>query len=157
MKITLVFTGKTTESYVLEGEKLFSTRISRYVPFEIKVIPELKKSIKLSELEVKRVEGEAILKLISTSDYLILLDDKGKSFTSLQFSEQLNRWMIQGMKNIVFCVGGAYGFSNEVYKRANFKLSLSSMTFNHQLIRVIFTEQLYRAFSILKGEPYHHE
>lgn len=157
MKITLVFTGKTTESYVLEGEKLFSTRISRYVPFEIKVIPELKKSIKLSEVEVKRVDGESILKMISLSDYLILLDDKGKSFTSLQFSEQLNKWMVQGMKNIVFCVGGAYGFSDEVYKRANFKLSLSPMTFNHQLIRVIFTEQLYRAFSILKGEPYHHE
>lgn len=156
MKITLLVIGKTTFDFVKQGVNEYAERIGRYAPFSISVIEGLKKSKSLSEEQVKLKEGELILKQIKPTDTLLLLDEKGKRFTSKGFSEQVAMWMQTG-KDVVLVIGGAYGFSEAVYQRALHKISLSDMTFSHQLIRVIFLEQLYRAFTILKGEPYHHD
>ena len=157
MKVNLIVVGKTNATYLAEGEKEYEKRLSNYIKYEEIIIQDIKKSVKLSENELKKKEGQLILGKLENSDHVILLDDKGKSFSSIQFSEFLQQKMNSGLKTLVFVIGGAYGFSNEVYQRANSKLSLSIMTFSHQMVRLIFKEQLYRGFSILRGEKYHHE
>ena len=157
MKIRLIVVGKTNAKYLLEGEKEYEKRLKNYIKFEEFIIPDLKHAGKWSESELKKKQGKMILGKIENSDHVILLDDKGKSFSSVQFSEFLHQKMNSSLKVLIFVVGGAYGFSSSVYDRANLKISLSAMTFSHQMIRMIFKEQLYRGFSILKGEKYHHE
>lgn len=157
MKILLYQIGKTSFSFVSEGEKMYIDRIKRFTKFEQVTIPNLKKGNKLSEGDIKKKEGELILQKLSDKDYLVLLDDKGKTYTSLAFANYIKDKQNYLPKNLVFLIGGAYGFSESVYRRADAKISLSAMTFSHQIIRVVFLEQLYRAFSIIKGGPYHHE
>lgn len=136
---------------------MYTKRINHYVRFAITTLADIRNTRKLSESEQKRLEGEAILRLISDSDHLTLLDEHGAEYRSIEFAEVLQRRMSSGVKRLVFVIGGPYGFSDAVYQRANSKISLSKMTFSHQIVRAIFTEQLYRAFTILKNEPYHHE
>ena len=157
MKIKLILVGKTNAKYLVEGEKEYEKRLKHYTKFEEIIIPDVKQSGKLSESELKKKEGQLILAKLENSDHVILLDDKGNSYSSLQFSDFLQQKMNSSLKSLVFVVGGAFGFSDEVYQRANSKVSLSKMTFSHQMIRLIFKEQLYRGFSILRGEKYHHE
>lgn len=136
---------------------MYTKRLNHYVRFAITTIADVRNTKKLSEAEQKRLEGEAILKLINDSDHLMLLDEHGMELRSIEFADMIQRRMSAGIKRLVFVIGGPYGFSDAVYQRANSKLSLSKMTFSHQIVRAIFTEQLYRAFTILKNEPYHHE
>ena len=136
---------------------MYTKRLNHYVRFAITTIADVRNTKKLSEAEQKRLEGEAILKLITDSDHLMLLDEHGAEYRSIEFADMLQRRMLSGTKRLVFLIGGPYGFSDAVYQRANSKISLSKMTFSHQIVRAIFTEQLYRAFTILKNEPYHHE
>jgi 23S rRNA (pseudouridine1915-N3)-methyltransferase len=136
---------------------MYTKRLNHYVRFAITTIADVRNTKKLSEAEQKRLEGEAILKLITESDHLMLLDEHGAEYRSIEFADMLQRRMLSGTKRLVFVIGGPYGFSDAIYQRANSKLSLSKMTFSHQIVRAIFTEQLYRAFTILKNEPYHHE
>lgn len=136
---------------------MYTKRLNHYVRFAITTIADVRNTKKLSEAEQKRLEGEAILKLINDSDHLMLLDEHGAELRSIEFADMLQRRMLSGTKRLVFVIGGPYGFSDAIYQRANSKLSLSKMTFSHQIVRAIFTEQLYRAFTILKNEPYHHE
>ena len=157
MKIVLLSIGKTNEKYLIGGISLYQKRLKHYTSFEMIEIPNIKKSQNLSKLELMKKEGDLILKNILNSDYLVLLDDKGKEYNSLSFSEKIQNWMLSGKKRIIFVVGGAYGFSEEVHQRGNEKLSLSKMTFSHQMVRLFFVEQLYRGYSILNNEPYHHE
>ena len=157
MKIKLIIVGKTNAKYLLEGEKEYENRLKHYTKFEQIIITDVKQSGKLSENEIKNIEGQLILGKLEKSDHVILLDDKGKSFSSIQFSDFLQKKMNSSLKSLVFVVGGPFGFSDDVYQRANSKLSLSKMTFSHQMVRLIFKEQLYRGFSILRGEKYHHE
>lgn len=155
MRITLIESGKTKDPFIREGVELFRRRIIHYVPFRIETVPDLKNTRNLSIKEVQEKEGQLILKQVKAGDHMILLDERGKEFHSISFAEYLNG--LEGRVNhLLFVIGGPYGFSEEVYGRANAKLSLSRLTFSHQLVRVIFMEQLYRAFTILKGEPYHH-
>ena len=135
----------------------YQKRLKFYIPFEIEEIPDIKNTKKLSEEVQKQKEGELILKTLQEGDDVILLDDKGQEFTSMKFSEYIEKKSVSGLKRLVFVVGGPYGFSQDVYARANGKVSLSKMTFSHQMVRLIFVEQLYRAMTILRGEPYHHE
>ncbi|NVK28354.1 MAG: 23S rRNA (pseudouridine(1915)-N(3))-methyltransferase RlmH [Flavobacteriia bacterium] len=157
MEIVLRVMGKTSEKYLREGIEVYLKRLKRYVRFSISEIPDLKGMKNRSPQEQNSAEGEVLLKDISPSDFVILLDENGKRYSSRGFSEQLQKWMNAGPSRIVFLVGGPYGFSEEVYNRANGKLSLSDMTFSHQMIRLFFTEQIYRAFTIFKNEPYHHD
>ena len=157
MKIKLIVVGKTNKSYLVEGEREYEKRLSHYIKFEEIIIPDVKQSGKWSKSEIKKKEGHLILGKLENSDHVILLDDKGKLYSSPRFSEFLQQKMNSGLKSLVFVIGGAYGFSDEVYQRAGSKLSLSKMTFSHQMIRLFFKEQLYRGFSILRGEKYHHE
>lgn len=147
--------GKTNETYFNDAITEYEKRIKRYNPFEITTIPDVK-NIKLAEV-LKRSEGELILKQIKSDDHVILLDERGKTFTSLSFAKHIEKLLCRSDKRVVFVIGGAYGFSDDVYNRADDKISLSGMTFSHQLVRVVFTEQLYRAFTILNNQPYHHE
>jgi len=156
MKITLIFTGKTSFGYLKTGIDDYLKRIKRYVPLELRELPDLKKTGSLPAVLIAEREGKMILDAVTQGDLLILLDETGKSYSSEKFAVQIQKWMNAGTRNIVFAIGGAYGFSPEVYNRANQKISLSEMTFSHQLVRLIFTEQLYRAFTIIRGEPYHH-
>ena len=157
MKIVLLTIGKTSEKYLIEGIAQYQKRLKHYTQFEMMEIQNIKNSKNFLNAELMKKEGELILKQLQNSDHLVLLDDKGKDFTSPQFAQKLQSWMLSGKKRIVFVVGGAYGFSEEVYKRGNEKISLSKMTFSHQMVRLFFAEQLYRAFTILNNEPYHHE
>jgi 23S rRNA (pseudouridine1915-N3)-methyltransferase len=157
MRIELLTMGKTDVSWVREGLELYVSRLEHYVQFSLKEIPELKKASSLSRDQVKQKEGVLILAECRPHDAVILLDEKGKEFRSLEFASWLEDKMAHDGRDFVFVVGGAYGFSDEVYARAEGKISLSRMTFSHQMVRVIFAEQLYRAFTIIKGEPYHHE
>jgi len=155
MRITLLESGKTKDSFIREGVELFRRRIVHYVPFRIETLPDLKNTRNLTMKEVQAKEGQIILKALKPGDFMILLDERGKEFHSISFAEYLNG--LEGRVNhLLFVIGGPYGFSDEVYKRADTLLSLSKLTFSHQLVRVIFMEQLYRAYTILKGEPYHH-
>jgi len=157
MKLSLFFTGKTSFKYVETGIAEYEKRIKRYIDFEIKIIKDFKASKSMPAKTVKIKEGEQILKHLNKTDFLILLDEKGKMFTSREFAKFIDNKIFTGTKHLVFLIGGAYGFSDEIYNRANAKLSLSKMTFSHQPIRVLFAEQLYRAFTIIKGEPYHND
>lgn len=157
MKIRLICVGKTERSYLKEGETEYLKRLKHYCSFEKIEIPELKNAKKLSEDQIKIEEGKLILAKVESSEQLILLDENGKSFNSVSFSKFLQKKFNQGGKSIVFVVGGAYGFSDELYARSNGKISLSEMTFSHQMVRLFFIEQIYRALTILKGEPYHHQ
>lgn len=157
MKITLLTVGKTDVKWVKEGLELYRSRLVHYIPFSIQEIPELKNVSALTQDQIKSREGVLILKDIKPSDELILMDEHGREYRSVEFAAMLSEKMSRSSRDIVFVIGGAYGFSKEVYDRADSKISLSKMTFSHQMVRTIFTEQLYRAFTILKGEPYHHE
>ena len=157
MNIELIVVGKTDMKEVEALVAMYTKRLNHYVRFAITTIADVRNTKKMSEAEQKRLEGEAILRLVSDSDHLMLLDEHGAELRSIEFAEQLQRRMSSGIKRLVFVIGGPYGFSDAVYGRANSKLSLSRMTYSHQLVRAIFTEQLYRAFTILKNEPYHHE
>ncbi len=156
MKIVFLVIGKTDESYLDAGILKYIKRLEHYVPFEMKIIPDIKNRKTLTEEQQKKAEGELILSNINIGDDLVLLDENGKTFSSVAFSQWIEKQMNIGSKRMIFVVGGPYGFSKEVYAKAKFKISLSEMTFSHQMIRLIFVEQLYRAFTIIKGEPYHH-
>jgi len=157
MKITLLVVGKTEDKYLIEGIEKYLNRLKHYIGFNIMVIPDLKNTKNLTEAQQKAKEAELILKQISNLDTVILMDEKGKKYSSVQFSDYLNKQMIGSVQQLTFVIGGPYGFDESVYKRANGSISLSDMTFSHQMVRLFFVEQLYRAFSILKGEPYHHQ
>ncbi|MGG6544027.1 UNVERIFIED_CONTAM: 23S rRNA (pseudouridine(1915)-N(3))-methyltransferase RlmH [Prevotella sp. 15_C9] len=156
MKATLLLIGKTKEKHFIAAINDYISRIKHYLPFSLITIPELKNSKNLSEDLQKEREGALILREVQPSDTLILLDEHGKELRSVEFANWLQK-KENVAKRVVFAIGGAYGFSPDVYKRANEQLSLSKMTFSHQMVRLIFTEQLYRACTIIKGEPYHHE
>ena len=157
MKIKLIVIGKTKSKFLLDGENEYQKRLKHYCKFSELIIPDIKNVGKISKKELKEKEGSLILESIKNSDYVILLDDKGLTLSSTDFSEFLNKKMVSSTNELVFIIGGAFGFSENVYTRANTKLSLSKMTFSHQMVRMIFKEQLYRAFTIIKGEKYHHE
>ncbi len=157
MKIILLTVGKTTNANLVKLQDEYQNRLKFYIPFELVVIPELKNTKNFSIGEQQEKEADLILKQIETNDEVILLDEKGKQFTSVGFSEFISKKILASHKRMVFVVGGPFGFAEKVYNRANVKVSLSAMTFSHQMIRLIFVEQLYRAMTILKGEPYHHE
>ncbi|NOU61159.1 23S rRNA (pseudouridine(1915)-N(3))-methyltransferase RlmH [Marinifilum caeruleilacunae] len=156
MKATLLVIGKTDKDFVKKGIDEYQKRLVHYLPFEFKIIPDIKNTKNLSENQQKQKEGDLILDKLKPTDTLILLDENGKEFSSVGFSKFMEQKMISGTRNLVFVIGGPYGFSDDVYKKAQGKVSLSKMTFSHQMIRMIFTEQLYRAMTIIKGEPYHH-
>lgn len=156
MKITLILNGRTEDDYIIKGLSIYEQRLKHYLPFETIVIPALKNTKALSIEQQKQKEGELILKQVQGPDKVILLDENGKEYNSVDFSGFVQQQMNSGIKNLIFIVGGPYGFSDEVYKRANGKISLSKMTFSHQMVRLFFVEQLYRAMTILKNEPYHH-
>ena len=157
MKISLVVIGKTDANYFSEAIREYQNRLVHYIPFEMQVIPDIKNAKNLSESQQKEKEGELILKSLQAGDYLVLLDEKGKEFTSMQFASYLEKKMHTVSRRLVFVIGGPYGFSEAVYQAAYEKVSLSKMTFSHQMIRLIFVEQIYRAMTILNNEPYHHE
>ncbi len=157
MKIKLIYIGKTSKKFLIEGENEYKSRLKHYCNLEIIEIQDIKNQKSLSFEEIKKAEGEKFLAVISKEEHVFLLDDKGKEFTSIGLSEFLNKHQIYSTSTLVFLIGGAFGFSNSVYERANGKISLSKLTFSHQMIRMLFLEQIYRAFTILKGEKYHHE
>lgn len=157
MKVTLLTVGKTNDLSFKNAISEYQKRLKFYISFDIEEIPSLKNTKNLTEDKQKEKEGELILKYLQAEDEVILLDDKGDEFTSKQFASYIEKKASSGLKQLYFVVGGPYGFSQEVYQRANGKVSLSRMTFSHQMVRLVFTEQLYRAMTILRGEPYHHE
>ncbi|WP_394907848.1 23S rRNA (pseudouridine(1915)-N(3))-methyltransferase RlmH [uncultured Mesonia sp.] len=157
MKIKLIVVGKTDKGPLQDLIADYCKRLTHYIPFELQVIPDLKKTKHLDVQQQKQKEGELILKEINTSDWLVLLDEAGKSFTSMQFAQELQKKLNAGTKQLVFVIGGPYGFSDAVYQQAKQKISLSKMTFSHQMVRLFFVEQIYRGFTILKNEPYHHQ
>jgi 23S rRNA (pseudouridine1915-N3)-methyltransferase len=156
MKITLLVVGKTTDIHIENLIQEYQKRLTHYIPFTIQVIPELKNTKALTTDQQKQAEGELILRAITSANDLVLLDENGKEFRSIEFADYLQKKMSSG-RDLVFVVGGPYGFSEAVYQRANGKISLSKMTFSHQMVRLFFVEQTYRAMTILRGEPYHHE
>ncbi len=157
MKLELLVIGKTNAKYLQEGINNFTKRINHYIPFEIKYLPDVKLTKNLTEDKQKELEGLTFLSNVQASDILVLLDEKGREFTSRQFSAYLEKKMITISKKLIFIIGGPYGFSHAIYERANEKISLSKMTFSHEMVRLFFTEQIYRAMTILRGEPYHHD
>jgi 23S rRNA (pseudouridine1915-N3)-methyltransferase len=157
MKVSLLTMGKTDVGWVREGLELYVSRLSHYLQFSLKEIPELKKAASLTKEQIKEKEGELLLGEIQPRDEVILLDEHGKELRSVEFASWIQDRLSRGGRDLVFVIGGAYGFSSKVYERADGKVSLSKMTFSHQMVRTIFAEQLYRAFTIIKGEPYHHE
>lgn len=157
MKIKLMAIGKTDAKNLQTLIETYQNRLKHYINFELEIIPDIKNVKNLSESQQKEKEGELILKKITATDVLILLDEKGIEFRSIEFSKYLQKKMNSGIKQLVFVIGGPYGFSEAVYKKSQGKISLSKMTFSHQMIRLFVVEQLYRAFTILKNEPYHHE
>jgi len=156
MKITLIAIGKTEDKYLIEGIDKYINRLKHYINFSFLAIPDVKNVKNLSEAQQKAKEAELLHKQINNGDMVILLDEKGKKYSSVEFSNYLNKQMIGSVQHLIFIIGGPYGFDESIYKRANGSISLSDMTFSHQMIRLFFVEQLYRGFSILKGEPYHH-
>ena len=157
MKAILLSVGKTDDDFYAQAIDIFRKRLGFYIPFDMEFVPDLKNTKKLSEKEQKNLEGEGILNRLQPGDYVVLLDDKGKQYSSVEFARFMEKKSHSVPKRLVFVVGGPYGFSDDVYSRANEKLSLSKMTFTHQMVRLVFVEQLYRAMTILNGEPYHHE
>lgn len=157
MKFTLLAIGKTNTKYLQEGIEQYIKRLSHYIPFEFKILPDVKTTKGLTQEKQKEMEGQMFLNCIQSGDVVVLLDERGKEMTSREFSVYLDKKMVTVAKNLIFVIGGPYGFSQEMYNRANEKLSLSKMTFSHEMIRMFFIEQIYRAMTILKGEPYHHD
>lgn len=157
MQITLLCIGKTGKKFLEEGEETYLKRLKHYIPFSMQIIPDIKQAKNLTEEQIKQKEGELLLDKIQNSDTVILLDERGKHFSSVDFAQYLQDLFNKGGKNLIFIIGGPYGFSDAVYQRANGKVSLSAMTFSHQMIRLFFIEQVYRAMTILKNEPYHHQ
>ena len=157
MKIALLQTGKTTERHVAEGVEIYSARIRKYSGFEIITLPDIKNTRNMPEQEQKLKEAQKIIESVGKDDYVVLLDEKGKEFRTVEFAEWLGNRLMMPNKRIMFVIGGPWGFPEELNKIADMKISLSKMTFPHQLVRLLFIEQLYRAFTIIKGEPYHHE
>jgi len=157
MKIVLLTVGKTTAKNIVSGIEMYTERIRHYVPFELVSIPDLKSTAALSADQQKVREGQGIITALNPGDRVVLLDERGEMLTSRKFSQRFQQRMSAGVKRLVFVVGGPYGFSEEVYARADARLSLSAMTFPHDLVRLLFIEQLYRAMTILKGEKYHHD
>ena len=157
MKIKLLVIGKTDDKDLVQLIKKYQQRLNHYINFEIEIIPDIKNVKNLSQLQQKEKEGELILSKLKNTDQLVLLDEKGKEFRSLDFASYLQKKMNSGIKQLVLVIGGPYGFSEAIYKKATGKISLSKMTFSHQMIRLFVVEQLYRGFTILKNEPYHHE
>jgi 23S rRNA (pseudouridine1915-N3)-methyltransferase len=157
VKILLLTIGNTDKKYMKEGIDDYVKRLTFYLPFEIKIIPDLKNRSALSEDLQKEKEGLLILNQVLPGDYLILLDERGTEFSSLEFSKWMEKKMIAGLRQLVFVIGGPYGFSKMVYQRADFKIAMSQLTFSHQMVRMIFVEQIYRAMTIIKNEPYHHQ
>lgn len=157
MKIKLLAIGKTDDKNLHQLIEVYQKRLQHYIKFEIEIIPDIKNVKNLSEVQQKEKEGDLIFSKLQNTDQLILLDDKGKHVTSMEFSQYLQKKMNAGIKQLVLVIGGPYGFSDAVYKKASGKISLSKMTFSHQMIRLFIVEQLYRGFTILKNEPYHHE
>ncbi len=157
VKILLLTIGNTDKKYMKEGIDDYVKRLSFYIPFEMKVIPDIKNRSSLSEELQKEKEGQLILNHVSSGDYLVLLDERGTEFSSIEFSKWIEKKMIAGTRQLIFVIGGPYGFSNAAYQRSDIKISMSKMTFSHQMVRMIFVEQIYRAMTIIKNEPYHHE
>ncbi len=156
MTIKLIAIGKTDNKQLQQLIDIYQKRLSFYIKFSFDIIPDIKNVKHLSEAQQKQKEGELILSKVSASDILMLLDENGKQFNSINFSNYLQKQMNSGIKQLVFVIGGPYGFSEEVYNKAKSKIALSKMTFSHQMVRLFFIEQLYRGFTILKNEPYHH-
>lgn len=157
MKITLLVIGKTTESYFVEAIGEYQKRLKFYIPFELEVIPELKNTKGLTFEQQKEKEADLLLAKFQSGDSVVLLDERGKTFSSMEFATYIEKQMHVVSKRLIFVVGGPYGFSQRIYDRANGKISLSKMTFSHQMVRLFFVEQIYRAMTILNNEPYHHE
>ena len=157
MQITLLSIGKITSKWILEGINEYEKRLENYIKFETIIIPDIKNAKNLTKDKIKIAEGKEIIRQLNSSDLVVISDEKGKEFTSVEFSSWIEKQIGTGKKRIVFIIGGPYGFSNEVYERGNYKIALSKMTLTHEMAKLILTEQLYRAFTILKGEPYHHE
>lgn len=157
MNIKLLAIGKTDNKNLQALIDEYTKRLSFYIKFDLDIIPDIKNVKNLSESQQKQKEGELILAKLSATDHLILLDENGKSFSSVDFADELQKKMNAGIKTLVFVIGGPYGFSEEVYQKANGKISLSAMTFSHQMVRLFVTEQIYRGFTILRNEPYHHQ
>lgn len=157
MKLLLTVIGKTSSPYIVDGIELFVKRLRHYVPFELRTLPDIRAGKSMSEAMQKQREGEMILSSLVPGDFVVLLDERGSELTSREFAMFIDKKMASISSNIVFVVGGPYGFSQSVYDRADYKLSLSRMTFPHEMVRLFFVEQIYRAFTILRGEPYHHD
>ena len=157
MKTCLLVIGKTDAAFIREGIAEYEKRLMRYLTYEMKILTDAKNARNMTENLQKEKEGELILEQLQAGDWVVLLDEKGKQYTSVGFADYLAQKMLMGIKRLVFVIGGPYGFAESVYQRTNEKISLSKMTFSHQMVRMIFTEQIYRAMTILKGEPYHHE
>ncbi|MBK9213701.1 MAG: 23S rRNA (pseudouridine(1915)-N(3))-methyltransferase RlmH [Saprospiraceae bacterium] len=155
MKIELLVIGKNNDKYVEQGVKLFEERLTHYCNFELKILPGVRKAQKYAPANLIQQEAEIIMRYVKKEDYIILLDETGKDYTSIEFSSYINKKNLSSMKKIVFIIGGAYGFSPLIYQMAKERISLSKMTFSHQMVRIFFLEQLYRAFTILNDEPYH--
>ncbi len=156
MKITLIAVGKTEDKYLIEGINKYLDRLKHYINFNVVVIPDLKNTKNLTQEQQKSKEAILIAKQINATDVVMLLDEQGKKYSSVTFANYINKQMLASVQNLVFIIGGPYGFDASIYKRANGSISLSEMTFSHQMVRLFFVEQLYRAFTILKNEPYHH-
>lgn len=157
MKIKLIQVGKTDEKWLVNGTEIFSKRLSHYLPYETITIPALKNNRNMNSIQQKQAEAQSILKQIQPDDFVVLLDERGKIFRSVEFADYLQKKMNSGLRTLTFVIGGPFGFAPEIYSRANGQLALSAMTFSHQMIRLFFTEQIYRAMTILKNEPYHNE
>lgn len=157
MNIDLVVVGKTDSKEVAALVEMYAKRLSHYCRFSVVTIADVKNTRNMTPSRQKQLEGEAILRDVTDGDYLVLMDERGRQFSSMEYAEWLQKRMLSGQKRLVLVIGGPYGFSDDVYRRSNDKISLSRMTFSHQIVRAIFAEQLYRAFTILNNEPYHHE
>ena len=157
MNVELIVVGKTDSAEVEALVAMYAKRINRYCKFSMTTLADVRNTRNMTPARQKQMEGEAILRLIGDGDYLTLMDERGVQYTSVEYAQWLQKRMLSGVKRLVLVIGGPYGFSEEVYARANGKISLSKMTFSHQIVRAIFAEQLYRAFTILNNEPYHHE
>lgn len=157
MEIELLTVGKTTIRFVIDGIEEYTRRLKHYIPYSIRTIPDIKNTSKMDQAKQKEEEGKKILEAVSNSDYVVLLDERGRQYSSMEFSAFIEKQMVAGRRKVIFVVGGPYGFSKAVYDRADSLLSLSKMTFNHEMVRLFFTEQVYRAMTITRGEPYHHE
>ena len=157
MKITLLCIGKSDDKFIQEGIDKYVKRLKHYITFNIVVLPDVKNVKNMSQAQQMEKESELFFKQIQAGDFVVLLDEKGKEFRSVEFSAYLEQKMVSSVQHMVFLIGGPYGFSDKVKERANYKVSLSKMTFSHQMVRMFFVEQIYRAFSIMKNEPYHHE